>query len=212
MDVEMLYPCPVSLMLPLPRTLRPKEMLQLFQNRWCQSIPYDALLLCIWVAWIDCKDSQRSPSDVRIHHFLPLLGHSWPAIWRGRCHRDMRRLRHQEVIPIKSSFTLRVSRFVCSRRTWGRIVTSSWLWSRNLNPLLRISRYFLWRRNPLWVPVSRTNPMQLQKRRRRSLVKFSIWVAWCVEIRRFCTGQAVLLVYAATLMKSATTRMICLRD
>lgn len=39
----MLYPCPVSLMLPLPRTLRPKEMLQLFQNRWCQSIPYDAL-------------------------------------------------------------------------------------------------------------------------------------------------------------------------
>ncbi|KAF3563358.1 hypothetical protein DY000_02019550 [Brassica cretica] len=33
----------VSLMLPLPRTLRPKEMLQLFQNRWCQSIPYDAL-------------------------------------------------------------------------------------------------------------------------------------------------------------------------
>nr|VDD20573.1 unnamed protein product [Brassica rapa] len=33
----------VSLTLPLPRTLSPKEMLQLFQNRWCQSIPYDAL-------------------------------------------------------------------------------------------------------------------------------------------------------------------------
>lgn len=43
-----------SLLLPLPRTLKLKEIFELFQNRWCQSIPYDALkasgsIICYYV-------------------------------------------------------------------------------------------------------------------------------------------------------------------
>nr|VDD34364.1 unnamed protein product [Brassica oleracea] len=85
----------------------------------------------------------------------------------------MRRLRHQEVIPIKSSFTLRVSRFVCSRRYMRSNRDIILARSKNPNPFMRISVTSFddaTHRESQY----RNQSDAVAKRRRRSLVKFSI--------------------------------------
>lgn len=114
----------VSLMLPLPRTLRPKEMLQLFQNRWCQSIPYDALkaagsiLSYCAFEWLGStvkihNDRHLMYASITFFLFLVIVDLLYDvedaiAICDGYVTKRS---------SLKSSFTLRVSRFVCSRRT-----------------------------------------------------------------------------------------------